>query len=80
MLLECNNKLHGTVITVKSQYYSGLQVFVMKHFIWTLIYVPEAEKYFHFDIVIQVNYFLLSTQASSAMQTDNPSRNHKINA
>lgn len=51
----------------------------MQHFIWTLIYVPEAQKYFHFDIVIQVNYFLLSTQASSVMQTDNPSQNHKIN-
>lgn len=46
---------YGRVVTVKSQYYSGLQVFIMKDSIRTLIYVPEAQKYLHFSITILVN-------------------------
>jgi len=72
VLLKCNNKLYGTVITVKSQYYSGQQVFVTKHSIWALIYVPEAQKYFN-TVSQPGDEFLLSTQVPTVTQIGNSS-------
>lgn len=43
MLLKCSNKVYGTATTAKLQYFSGLQIFLMKHFIWVLLCCLSTE-------------------------------------
>lgn len=70
-LLECITSLYDTVSNCQVTILFKSTSTVMKHSVWTLNSVPEAQKCFHFSIVILVNQFLLSTPVPTVMQTDN---------